>query len=639
MSYDIHGVVSEYLERKIPHHADLLQWDGDSPYTQRVVNPHTNLTEISEGLDLLWRNKIDPSKVALGLGFYGRSFTLSDPSCNTPGCPFAGDGGGSGGGNPGKCTQVSGTLSDFEIAGILASDDPRFTYNQEAGVNWITWDSNQWVSYDDNNTLAQKEQFASGLCLSGQFGWAVDLGGPGSGQTSPSGGANNSSGSGNEPGSGDVYISPEIWSEPNPTIACYPPCTFILPPYPLASESTIPFPLYTTSLEVAWPTTSVSTGSNGQVSTITTVRRTTETTTLTIPANTQSTLDVWNWEFNNTALTKTTYQVTSSIEPIPFVITDDPNPGSSSGVSHPVQTRTITAPPYPYSDPYASTTTDTPSKTSSTTAAGVIFPSIHWTRGPPGPTCTSGCGHKCKIFCDHPCLFCPGSDGLIGFDDPSDPDPPPGPEPSPPPGGEDPDDPDEEEEDGCDPEISDEQGMLLIECSTWVIFSFSRILSPQFVPHSVFTTLHSSQPSQRNTNASTGLCDNGNFPLYDPGTGGINCDYTAEEAQSKITVCQSDAMNNPDDTQATIDQAKTCCDAPSGKRDIWNNILGLFRRASTPACTPAKQPPAPDPQPVVMPTYTCPARFPNVCANARSAIETRGRSSILTRVSKDKHYR
>lgn len=87
MSYDIHGT-----------------WDGDNPYTQRVVNPHTNLTEISDGLDLLWRNKIDPSKVALGLGFYGRSFTLSDPSCNIPGCPFARDRGGSGGGNPGECT-------------------------------------------------------------------------------------------------------------------------------------------------------------------------------------------------------------------------------------------------------------------------------------------------------------------------------------------------------------------------------------------------------------------------------------------------------------------------------------------------------------------------------------------------------
>ncbi|KAH1586896.1 hypothetical protein KXX34_006961 [Aspergillus fumigatus] len=72
MSYDIHGT-----------------WDGNNAYTKQVVNPHTNLTEISQGLDLLWRNNIPLKKVVLGLGFYGRSFTLSDPSCNTPGCPFA----------------------------------------------------------------------------------------------------------------------------------------------------------------------------------------------------------------------------------------------------------------------------------------------------------------------------------------------------------------------------------------------------------------------------------------------------------------------------------------------------------------------------------------------------------------------
>ena len=164
-------------------HVPILVWQTD----KSPVLAHTNITEIKLALDLYWRNSIPASKLNLGLGFYGRSFTLSDPSCNTPGCPFDGNGGGSGGGNPGKCTQVSGTLSDFEIAGILAADNPAFTYNKEAGVNWITWATNQWVSYDDNNTLAQKEQFASDLCLSGQFAWAVDLGGPGSGQSSPGG--------------------------------------------------------------------------------------------------------------------------------------------------------------------------------------------------------------------------------------------------------------------------------------------------------------------------------------------------------------------------------------------------------------------------------------------------------------------
>ena len=144
MSYDIHGT-----------------WDGDNPYTQAVVQPHTNLTEIDQGLQLLWRNGISPSQVVLGLGFYGRSFTLSDPTCNKPMCPF------SGGGTPGPCTATSGILSDDEIQSIIEQYDLTPTLNTEAAVKYMSWDSNQWVSYDDQETINMKLAYADGLCLAG----------------------------------------------------------------------------------------------------------------------------------------------------------------------------------------------------------------------------------------------------------------------------------------------------------------------------------------------------------------------------------------------------------------------------------------------------------------------------------------
>lgn len=53
------------------------------------MQAHTNLTEIKLAAELFWRVNIPPSKIALGFGFYGRAFTLADPSCNTPGCPFS----------------------------------------------------------------------------------------------------------------------------------------------------------------------------------------------------------------------------------------------------------------------------------------------------------------------------------------------------------------------------------------------------------------------------------------------------------------------------------------------------------------------------------------------------------------------
>jgi chitinase len=82
MTYDLHGI-----------------WDASNPIGS-IVQGHTNLTEIQLATELLWRNNVPPNTVVLGFGFYGRSFTLADPSCSKPGCPF------SGASNPGRCFTV-----------------------------------------------------------------------------------------------------------------------------------------------------------------------------------------------------------------------------------------------------------------------------------------------------------------------------------------------------------------------------------------------------------------------------------------------------------------------------------------------------------------------------------------------------
>lgn len=93
----------------------------------------------------------------LGLAFYSRTFTLKDPSCNTPGCPF------SGGGTQGACTKNSGTLSYREITEVLSSTGVTPTYDQTDGVKYFSWNSNQWASYDDEETFQQKIHYANGM--------------------------------------------------------------------------------------------------------------------------------------------------------------------------------------------------------------------------------------------------------------------------------------------------------------------------------------------------------------------------------------------------------------------------------------------------------------------------------------------
>ncbi|OAX79842.1 hypothetical protein ACJ72_05835 [Emergomyces africanus] len=312
MAYDIHGT-----------------WDGNSIWTQTAINPHTNLTaEISLGLDLLWRNSVPPEKVNLGLGFYGRSFTLADPSCTTPGCPFKkGDHETSGGAQPGLCTLNSGTLSDYEINRILKEKSPEVIHNQDAGVNWITWDKDQWVSYDDGRTLKQKADLGNKLCLGGTVAWAVDLGGPGTlknpnDMSADDLGLGGADLQGADGGSGEVYISSDILKKQDPVIACIPPCTFIMPPISFGTPTTIILPPYTTSLEIAWPTTHFVTLPGGSVATTTGLARTIQTTTLTIPPITTSKVDLWNWKVTNPEASNATYALISSILPPPFVITD-----------------------------------------------------------------------------------------------------------------------------------------------------------------------------------------------------------------------------------------------------------------------------------------------------------------------------
>ncbi|KAL4860567.1 hypothetical protein BDV12DRAFT_191629 [Aspergillus spectabilis] len=155
MTYDIHGV-----------------WDASNKNTGPYVRPHTNITEIKLGLDLLWRNDIDPSRVNFGLGWYGRSFTLKDPTCNQPGCVF------SYGAKPGECTNSAGTLSNSEIRRIITKNNLTPTLDAEAAVKWISWNSDQWVSYDDGETIQMKLAEANKLCLGGVLIWAVDLDDP-----------------------------------------------------------------------------------------------------------------------------------------------------------------------------------------------------------------------------------------------------------------------------------------------------------------------------------------------------------------------------------------------------------------------------------------------------------------------------
>ncbi len=77
-----------------------------------------------------------PERVTLGMGFYGRSFTMKSSSCMAAGCPFES------GGKEGRCTGTEGVLSVGEINQAVKKG-AKVTFDQVAGVKIATWDGNR----------------------------------------------------------------------------------------------------------------------------------------------------------------------------------------------------------------------------------------------------------------------------------------------------------------------------------------------------------------------------------------------------------------------------------------------------------------------------------------------------------------
>jgi GH18 family chitinase len=149
MSYDMHGL-----------------WEKGNKWTGEFLNAHTNLTEISAALDLMWRNDIDPSKVVLGLAFYARAFTAANVSCKTPGCLLAS------GRRPGRCSHEISILLNSEIDDIVIEKGLQPVLYKDAAVKVVAWDG-QWLAYDDAGTLNIKTYFARNLGIGGVMVWAI----------------------------------------------------------------------------------------------------------------------------------------------------------------------------------------------------------------------------------------------------------------------------------------------------------------------------------------------------------------------------------------------------------------------------------------------------------------------------------
>lgn len=215
----------------------------------------------------------------------------------------------------------------------------------------------------------------------------------------------------------DVTIDPWIWSSTAPVVGCQPPCTLIIPPYPLSTRSTITWPTLTTT---------VLSSSKGVIVTITT--------TIKIPKVTITAISFWPITVGLDDPPTATFSPVQSIQPpstvITFssnVITFSPSQYPQNGVPTSSTTSSSTLVPAFFTTKHPVTVQPMP--TISITSPPPYVPQVTYSSGKPHPTCSHalgcgsnncglfGCGHQCGIFgCGGGCgIFgCGGGCGLFG---------------------------------------------------------------------------------------------------------------------------------------------------------------------------------------------------------------------------------
>lgn len=74
----------------------------------------------------------------------------------------------------GPCTATGGYLGFYEIQEIL-KQGAKPVHDTEAAVNYLVFDNDQWISYDDKVTFKQKSDWANTMGIGGSLIWASDL--------------------------------------------------------------------------------------------------------------------------------------------------------------------------------------------------------------------------------------------------------------------------------------------------------------------------------------------------------------------------------------------------------------------------------------------------------------------------------
>ncbi|XP_069897884.1 chitinase-3-like protein 1 isoform X1 [Dipodomys merriami] len=153
LAYDFHGA----WRQTTGHHSPLFRGQMDAS-PDRFSN-------VDFAVGYLLRLGAPANKLVMGIPTFGKSFTLASSETGV-GAPISGPG------IPGRFTQEQGTLAYYEICDFLRGATVHRILGQQ--VPYAT-KGNQWVGYDDTESIKSKVQYLKNRQLAGAMVWALDL--------------------------------------------------------------------------------------------------------------------------------------------------------------------------------------------------------------------------------------------------------------------------------------------------------------------------------------------------------------------------------------------------------------------------------------------------------------------------------
>ncbi|CAF3765968.1 unnamed protein product [Rotaria magnacalcarata] len=147
---------------------NIMAYDYSGPW-ERVAGHNSPLTSQKQTVEhMIKKPDCTPDKLNLGMGAYGRTNNLVNPSVNNIGAPTTGSGAAAG-----KYTGESGFLSYYEVCEKL-KEGWKKEWSTEHQVPYAHSGTN-WVGYDDKESIALKAEYVNEMELGGAMFWAMDL--------------------------------------------------------------------------------------------------------------------------------------------------------------------------------------------------------------------------------------------------------------------------------------------------------------------------------------------------------------------------------------------------------------------------------------------------------------------------------